>query len=125
MQMAALVCRLGSAARCQLTGTVCPWVTATLRSTRHQEPNFQSLETRPNGAPLFRPAGRERGWGSEWGKNTRKKPSPQRLQPATCNLQPATCNLQPAEPQGKSESTGAAPAPRGPTSPRRLFSDCG
>src|SRR5450830_474853 len=35
--------------------------------------NFPPSKTRPNEAPLFRPAGRERGWGSEWGKQ-RKKP---------------------------------------------------
>src|SRR3990167_2663163 len=35
---------------------------------------------RPNEAPLFRPAGRERGWGSEWGKNS-KKTSPHKFTP--------------------------------------------
>src|SRR5450830_403171 len=35
--------------------------------------DFPPSNTWPNEAPLFRPAGRERGWGSEWGKQ-RKKP---------------------------------------------------
>ena len=32
--------------------------------------NSAASATHSNEAPLFRPAGRERGWGSEWGKQT-------------------------------------------------------
>ncbi|WP_166485735.1 hypothetical protein [Rhodoferax ferrireducens] len=50
---------------------------------------FPPFKTRPNEAPLFRPAGRERGWGSEWGQERQKhqpSPSPNPLKPTTKRL---------------------------------------
>jgi hypothetical protein len=50
---------------------------------------FPPLKTRPNEAPLFRPAGRERGWGSEWGKERSKHQPSQSVTP----LKPTTKRL--------------------------------